>query len=114
MHGFCHVEIPTTDSEKSAAFYQQVFDWKINRSEPQYIQFTTPDNEGGGFTTTSKPTADGVILYIKVADIEKKLQEIEEAGGKKVKGKTGISPEFGFFALFFDPCGNQLGIWSKT
>jgi len=114
MHGFCHIEIPTTDATKSAGFYKRVFDWAINESDPNYIQFSTPDNEGGGFTTASKPTSDGFILYIQVEDIEKKLREIEEAGGKTVKGKTGISPEFGFFALFTDPCGNQLGIWCKT
>lgn len=114
MHGFCHIEIPTTDGVKSRDFYKKVFNWTMNESDPNYIQFSTPDNEGGGFTTTSKPTTDGVILYIQVEDIEKKLKEIEETGGQTVKGKTGISPEFGFFALFTDPGGNQLGIWSKT
>ena len=114
MHGFCHIEIPTIDAKKSAAFYKKIFDWEINEGDPNYLQFTTPDKEGGGFATTSKPTTDGIILYIQVEDIEKKLTEIENAGGKTVKGKTGISPEYGFFGLFSDPSGNLLGVWSRT
>lgn len=86
----------------------------MNESNPEYIMFTTPDNEGGGFTPSSRPVQDGVLLYIEVEDIEKKLKEIEDAGGKKTKEKTGISPEFGFYALFNDPCGSLIGLWSKT
>ncbi|MGB3340461.1 MAG: VOC family protein [bacterium] len=114
MHGFCHIEIPTTDSQESKGFYEKIFGWKMDESNPEYIQFSTPDNEGGGFTSSSKPVQDGVVLYIEVKDIEKKLKEIEEAGGKIIKEKTGISPEFGFYALFDDPCGSLIGLWSKT
>lgn len=113
MHGFCHIEIPTTDPKKSSAFYEKLFGWKMDTGMADYIQFSTPDNEGGGFTTTSKPVTDGVILYIMVEDIDKKLSEIEAHGGHTVKPKTGISEEFGFYALFTDPCGNIMGIWSK-
>ena len=113
MHGFCHFEIPTSDAQKSKIFYSKMFGWKMIESDPNYIMFSTPDDEGGGFSTSIKPTKDGVVLYIEVEDIEKKLKDIESAGGKKVKGKTGISEEFGFYALFTDPCGNIMGLWSK-
>jgi predicted enzyme related to lactoylglutathione lyase len=114
MHGFCHIEIPTTDQQKSKGFYSKIFGWKIDDSNPEYVQFSTPDNEGGGFTSSSKPVQDGVVLYIEVKDIKEKLREIENAGGKIIKEKTGISPEFGFYALFNDPCGSLMGLWSKT
>ena len=113
MHGFCHIEIPTTDAKKSKEFYNKIFGWKINDSMPGYMMFTTPDEDGGGFATTSKPSQDGVVVYIEVANIETNLNEIEAAGGKIIKGKTGISPEFGFYALFTDPCGNIMGLWSN-
>ena len=113
MHGFCHIEIPTIDANKSKDFYQKVFGWKMTEDMPDYVMFSTPDDEGGGFTTSSKPVPGGVVLYIEVEDIEKKLVEIESRDGKKVKGKTGISAEFGFFGIFTDPCGNTLGLWSK-
>jgi len=111
MHGFCHIEIPTTDSKKSNEFYSKLFGWKMNVSNPDYIAFSTPDNQSGGFS--GKPIKEGVVLYIEVEDIDKKLAEIEAAGGKTVKGKTGISPEFGFYGLFTDVCGTIMGLWAK-
>ncbi|MCW4043512.1 MAG: VOC family protein [Candidatus Bathyarchaeota archaeon] len=113
MNGICYVEIPTTNSHKSREFYKRVFEWKMDVSENDYVMFTTPDNEGGGFNTSNKPSQDGVILYIEVEDIEKKLKDIEEAGGKRVKDKTKISDEFGFYALFTDPCENIIGLWAN-
>lgn len=113
MHGICHIEIPTTDPQKSKEFYSKIFDWKMNQEMGEYITFSTPDNDGGGFTTDSKPVKDGVVLYIKVEDINKKLEEIKGAGGQVVKEKTGISEEYGYYALFTDPCGNIMGLWSK-
>lgn len=68
----------------------------------------------GVWTKEKKPTTDGVTIYIEVEDIEAKLKEIEATGGKIQKEKTKISDEFGFYALFFDPSGNSIGLWSKT
>ncbi len=113
MHGFCHIEIPTTDAKKSGEFYRKLFNWNVDESNPDYLMFSTPGNDGGGFTTSSKPTKDGVVVYIEVEDIEAKLKEIEAAGGKTIKAKTGISPEFGYYALFSDPCGNTIGVWGR-
>lgn len=113
MHGFTHIEIPTADAQKSKDFYGKLFGWKMNENMPGYVMFSTGDNQGGGFTQESKPADNGVVLYIEVEDIPAKLGEIETTGGKKVKDKTGISPEFGFYALFTDPSGNIMGLWSK-
>ncbi|MGD8979934.1 MAG: VOC family protein [candidate division WOR-3 bacterium] len=113
MHGFGHTEIPSTDMQKSKDFYSKVFGWKITEDVPGYVLFKTGDNQGGGFTKDSRPSQDGVVLYIEVEDINKKLEEIETAGGKKLKDKTQISPEYGSYALFNDPCGNIMALWSQ-
>lgn len=113
MHGFCHIEIPTTDARKSKEFYSKIFGWKIIEGMPDYLMFSTPGRDGGGFTTESRPTADGVVLYIEVADIDGNLREVVEAGGKIVKGKTGLSEQHGYYALFTDPSGNIMGLWSR-
>lgn len=113
MHGFCHCEIPTTDVKKSKDFYRGVFGWHCEDSFGGYVMFRPPDGMAGGFTTTSKPSRDGVVLYIEVEDIDKKLHEIERAGGTRLVQKTKIAEEYGFYALFLDPCGNALGLWSK-
>ena len=113
MHGFGHTEIPTTDMKKSKEFYSKVFGWTMSEDMPDYVLFKTGDNQGGGFSKETKPTQDGVVLYIEVEDINKKLAEIETAGAKKIKDKTEISPEYGYYAFFTDPCGNIMALWSK-
>ena len=113
MHGFCHIEIPTTDAKKSKEFYTKMFGWKTEEAMPSYMMFNAPDGPGGGFTTTIKPTKDGIILYIEVEDINKKFEEIEKTGGEKLVSKTKISDEHGFYGIFADPCGNSIGLWSK-
>lgn len=114
MHGFCHIEIPATDVQKAKEFYGQLFSWEFDDMGGEYVMFKPPDGPGGGFTTERKPSAEGITLYIEVEDIPKKLAEIENAGGKVMTPKTKISDEFGFYAIFVDPEGNGLGLWSKT
>jgi predicted enzyme related to lactoylglutathione lyase len=114
MHGFCHIEIPTTDVQNTKEFYGQIFGWEFEDMGGGYVMFKPPDGLRGGFTTERKPTADGIALYIEVEDIPKKLEEIESGGGKLVTPKIKISDEFGFYAIFLDPQGNALGLWSKT
>lgn len=112
MHGVCHIEIPTTDPQKSKDFFGTVFGWQFE-DMGDYVTWRA-HGVGGGFTKESKPAAGGVVIYIEVEDIDKKLGDIEKAGGTKVVGKTKISDEFGFYALFTDSCGNTVGVWSKT
>lgn len=114
MYGICHIEIPSIDFNDSREFYSQVFKWKIEESGPDYLTFKTPDNQNGGFDKSHKSSHDGVLLYIEVEDIEGKLEEIVSYGGKEVQKKTKISDEYGFYALFEDPGGNKMGIWSKN
>ncbi len=112
MNDVSHIEIPTTDVNKAKDFYSRIFGWECE-SSGDYVMWRPPEGVGGGFTKESKPTTDGVILYIQVEDIEKTLNEVEQAGGKKVVSKTKISDEFGFYAIFLDPCEQVMGLWSK-
>jgi predicted enzyme related to lactoylglutathione lyase len=112
MHGVCHIEIPTTDSQKSKQFYSAVFGWQCEDSGDYALW--RAQGMSGGFTTESMPADGGVVLYIEVENITAKLADIEKAGGTTVTAKTKISDAFGFYALFRDPCANTLGLWSKT
>lgn len=118
----CHIEIPTTDMAASKAFYESVFGWAVSVSpDGSYGEWRSPvsgDEEkilGGGLDPGMKPSADaGVVLYLAVEDVEASLAAIEAAGGRRVKPKTKISDEHGWFAHFADPSGNRLGVWSRT
>jgi len=51
------------------------------------------------------------VVYIGTGDINATLAEIEKHGGKTISPKTEI-PGMGWFALFSDPGGNLVGIYT--
>lgn len=115
MHGICHIEIPSKDFEKAAAFYKAVFDWETQMiPQMNYAMYKAPSGVNGGFSGEleiyQKP---GVVFYIEVENIDASLKKIEKNGGKTIKGKTEIAPEMGFYAIFGDAEGNTLGLWAQ-
>ncbi len=115
MHGFCHFEIPAKDFARARSFYGGIFGWKFEEMQGMdYMLFTPPNGVGGGFSKSAEASVKpGFLPYIEVDDIEATLRKVESSGGRKVMGKTMISPEHGFFALFQDPDNNQIGLWAK-
>ena len=114
-NSICHVEIPTTDLGESKRFYETVFGWKVDvLPEGNYAVFSPGEGEIGGGLDPSIPVGEGgSVAYVKVEDIPAALASITDNGGSIIKDKTQISPEYGFYALFKDCCGNKLGLWSK-
>lgn len=115
MNGFCHIEIPTTDPEKSRQFYEQVFDWDIEElPEMNYLMFKAPEGPGGGLVKMdSIPEETGMMNFICVEDIEETLDKIAQHGGEILEEKTEFG-SFGWDAKFADPCGVILGIWQSA
>jgi len=118
-HGsFCHVELCTSDIEKTRSFYEGIFGWtfRIIPGFESYAMFATPGGLGGGFDAgpgAEPPSEGGPILHIEGDDIDATLRKIGDAGGKTVAGKTKISDEFGHYAVFLDNVGNRMGLWSS-
>ena len=115
MHGICHFEIPSRDFDKAKKFYGGLFGWKFEELQGMdYLFFTPPDGIGGGFSKGADfVTKPGVLFYIEVEDIEASVNKAEGLGGTCKRGKTEISPEYGYFAELIDLEGNMLGIWAK-
>ena len=107
------IEIPATDVEKQAQFYETVFGWSITRSDsfPDYPMFRDKTgNVGGGFSPQWQPSeTPGFVPHIQTDDMDGTLKKIEQNGGRVVQGKTPI-PGTGHYALFTDPSGNQVGL----
>jgi predicted enzyme related to lactoylglutathione lyase len=115
MNHFCHIELPSKNLKKAKAFYETVFGWKISTWEgsANYLMFETPEGVGGAFTTEFKlAKTAGILLYIHVESIPKCLTKIIKAGGKTIKPKTKIT-KIGFYAIFTDAEGNQLGLFAN-
>lgn len=112
----CYVEIPAPDIEKAGAFYSTVFGWQIKPSPlagSPYWEFRTGDDQLSGGLVQGRPPANaGVLLYLKVQDIDEALRQIQVKGGVVASPKAEIGGGYGYSALFEDPNGNRMGLYS--
>ena len=111
-----HIEIPAVDPAKASRFYAETFDWKILHDDSfDYYMFEARPGPGGGFVKVEEGAITGnpnqPLIYFGTDDIETTLAKIEANGGKTVAGKTEI-PQTGWFAIFTDPEGNRLALYT--
>jgi uncharacterized protein len=115
-------EIPASDFKKAKAFYETVFDWKVDHwSDEGAMALTTasdkdynptePGGINGGFYKR-KSKEDQPSFGMETDSIDKTLKAIETAGGKVVTPKHSMG-EWGFMADFADPEGNVMSLWEK-
>ncbi|MCW4019812.1 MAG: hypothetical protein NWF14_01070 [Candidatus Bathyarchaeota archaeon] len=113
-HYICHIIIPSKNLKNSKAFYEQVFGWKAKKqSWTESLDILPRPSKGP--SVELNPEADVVMPSIKTIDIEVKLKMIEKIGGTIVQGKTPVAknPEHGYYAIFKDTEGNQIGLYSE-
>jgi len=107
----CYVEIPATDINESAAFYQAVFGWTVNVNSDGTACFDDGINEVSGTWVLGRKACDeaGLLISIMVDSAVETLKSITAHGGKVVKQWTMGSDEQ--LAWFNDPAGNLFGIY---
>jgi predicted enzyme related to lactoylglutathione lyase len=112
-HPIVHVDFPSTDPAAAGEFYGSIFGWEIVKSDAMnYVMFSSEAWRGGGF-----PAADGTmkagtpIVYVETDDIDATLAKVEALGGKTLMPKGEI-PGNGWMALFSDPSGNPVGLYT--
>lgn len=113
-HPIVHIELSAQDPRKLSQFYNELFGWKIVHDEAMnYTMFETVEGGlGGGFSPVSEDNPPGTVLvHIQTDDIEATLKDIAARGGQAVVPKTEI-PNTGWFALFVDPAGNTVGLYT--
>lgn len=108
-------ELQVTDLEQAKEFYGSVFGWAFQPFGDGYAMVTAPDGTplGGLDADTNKgkePAGRVSRVYVQVADLEQTLKSIETSGGTVVAGRTLISEEFGWWAMFADPSGLTVGL----
>lgn len=109
------VEIPATDIYRAVKFYNSLLGLELkvlDFGEEKMACF--PGDEGAisqspGF----KPGRDGTLISLNAGrDLDKALDRIPGLGGAVLKQKMKIEAEGrGYFALFTDTEGNQLGLY---
>ena len=114
MNRFSHFELATSDLEKTAAFYRDVFGWQIQKWEGpvDYWLVTTGDDSAPGINGGLMPSGgpfNGTINTVDVEDIDATLAKALSHGAEVVLPKDAI-PGIGYQAYIKDNCGIIIGL----
>jgi len=109
-----HFEISANDPEKIAAFYENVFGWKIAKWEEPAEYWLAETGEGdepgiNGGIMRSDEVFSGTVNSIDVPDIDTYVEKVKQYGGEIVVEKHAI-PGVGYNAYCKDVEGTLFGI----
>jgi predicted enzyme related to lactoylglutathione lyase len=111
---FVHVELNTTDVDKSKAFYGKLFDWKLEdvpMGGDTYTVIGVGTGTGGGIMKHPMPGAPSAWLaYVDVADIGPATAKAKSLGATIIKDVTEVMG-MGSLSIISDPTGAVLGLW---
>jgi hypothetical protein len=114
MHRIIHIDIQSTDIEKSKTFYSELFGWRMQQWSPDYALFEYPDGSGGGGISLVGSMPEPCIeIYIEVEDIPATLAKAVAMGAVVEREKSEIGSGMGYLARFRDPCGCMIGLWAR-
>lgn len=114
-HPIVHLEISANNPQEAGKFYSSLFDWKLELDTNfNYLQFDAPPGPGGAFVKVGENGVNpgDLFVYIGTDDIEATLAKVEALGGKTMMPKTEI-PNMGWFAMFTDPTGNKMALYTS-
>jgi uncharacterized protein len=108
-----HVEIPSTDLERSKEFYNNLFGWDFKPFGNGYLLFNNRKGITAGLRLTENiAKGDKTIFHISVESIDETLKKVKDIGGNVEREKTTI-PVMGWYALLNDLDGNTIGLFQK-
>jgi uncharacterized protein len=106
-HGqVCYLQIPSSDVQRSAAFYQAVFGWDVQSHAPDF------ESPGliGQWTADRTPGRDtGPLIWIYVDDIAEAIRLAQAHGGEVFSPPQPDGP-VRTLATIGDPSGNLIGL----
>ena len=109
-----HVEIPSTDLDRSSLFFNKIFGWEFKAFGNGYLLFNNHKGIMVGLRKVDKvTTGDTTVFHVNIKDIDEVLKKAEENGGKVKREKTVI-PAMGWYALLSDPDGNTIGLYQRS
>jgi predicted enzyme related to lactoylglutathione lyase len=101
-----YLQLPAVDIERSAAFYERVFGWSIDRRSGS---FEAPGMIGQLTTDAAPVTIGGPVLWISASSLYRALRHVEANGGT-VCGHPQLDSGERWLAEIEDPAGNRIGI----
>jgi predicted enzyme related to lactoylglutathione lyase len=110
-------EVISPDAERAQKFYAELFGWQV-AADPAMGGYGLVDTGagegaiGGGIGTSDDKNEKSVKIYVRVDDLDGYLDRAELLGGRRLVPPMDLPGDFGRFAIFTDPDGNQVGLWS--
>lgn len=116
MNPAIYFEIPVTDLARAKQFYAAVFGYDFTEGEIHGNRMAFfPLEEGRRGITGAlaqgeiyRPTTQGVLIYLGVADLAATLERAEQAGAKVLFPATDSG--YGLVAEIQDSEGNRIGL----
>lgn len=111
-------EIPVTDFYQSVNFYQAIFgvEFMVTEYSNEKMACFVQDGQTVGaisYAPDFKPSEHGVLIHFNCEDIDWAIQQVLKQGGSIAIPKTKIQAEGkGYFAVFTDPAGNRIGLYT--
>lgn len=115
-HGdITHIDIPVSDLTKGAAFYSDLFGWRIAEVPgfEGYPMWQAPNEVSGGGLA---PRSEGFTQprsYVEVDSIDDVVAKALAAGGSVAMAKDTITPT-SWWAVIVDPDGNHIGLFEGS
>jgi predicted enzyme related to lactoylglutathione lyase len=112
-------EIVSPDHERAQKFYAELFGWEV-AADPAMGGYGLVDTGAGdgaigggiGPAQEQQPAEKSVKIYMRVDDLDSYLDRAEQLGGKRLVPPMDLPGDMGRIAIFTDPDGNQVGLWS--
>ena len=109
-------EVTSANHDRAQKFYAELFDWKVDADPAMggYALVDTGAGEGaigGGIGPAESSAEAGVKIYVRVDNLDEYLDRVEKLGGRRLVPPTDLPGDYGRFAIFADPDGNQVGLW---
>lgn len=111
-------EISVTNLRTAKNFYHQLFGWEFSpfkSFDEGYWTIQTGENSLKGALKRADrlyAKTQGMLIYIRVDNLDKTLQKVRKLNGTVIQEKTMITSDEGDFAIIADPEGNRMGICS--
>ena len=113
-----HFEIGGPDGPALQQFYRDLFGWRVEQQDEDMgfygVVWANEGGIGGGVfpTTEDMPVRNYVTVYTQVDDLQAALDKASGLGGNTIMPPMEIGPEVGSVAMFMDPAGNAMGLYS--
>jgi len=116
-------ELPVSNMDRAIQFYETVIGINFHRQQLGDLDMAffpmIQNGEGSPGSLISNenytPSKEGVLIYLTAfsGDLANELGRVAAAGGKVLKEKTQISPDYGYMGLFIDSEGNRVALHSR-